>query len=201
VYDNSLDTSDPTTTHHYRDLIVDAQYQYILDPHTFTAQFVYDHQRHVYPDSVVSQGVSFVDAAGNPLAAPNNIDTTNLMRAKFSYVYQAKYGGSLSLFSLRCSTNTLSQTSGYAPDLLPPAISSDPNLTQYPSTRVNGNLSGNPATQGQTYEIFMMPIQNIRVGLQYTNYNLFNGAKTNYDGFGRNASDNNTLFVYAWAAF
>jgi len=29
----------------------------------------------------------------------------------------------------------------------------------------------------------------------------FNGARTNYDGFGRNASDNNTLYAVFWIAF
>jgi hypothetical protein len=46
-----------------------------------------------------------------------------------------------------------------------------------------------------------MPIQNLRVGLQYTVYEKFNGAHVNYDGFRRNAGDNNSLFLYAWAAY
>jgi len=37
--------------------------------------------------------------------------------------------------------------------------------------------------------------------LQYTAYNKFNGAKTNYDGNGRNAGDNNTLFFNVWVAY
>jgi hypothetical protein len=32
VYDDPLDTSDPSTVHRYRDLALDAQYQYLLDP-------------------------------------------------------------------------------------------------------------------------------------------------------------------------
>jgi hypothetical protein len=39
------------------------------------------------------------------------------------------------------------------------------------------------------------------VGLQYTAYTRYNGAHDNYDGFGRNARDNNSLFLYAWAAY
>jgi hypothetical protein len=41
----------------------------------------------------------------------------------------------------------------------------------------------------------------VRVGAQYWAYNRFNGASSNYDGFGRNARDNNTLFVYVWGAY
>ena len=33
------------------------------------------------------------------------------------------------------------------------------------------------------------------------NVNAFNGASQNYNGFGRNASDNNSLFIYAWFAY
>ena len=29
----------------------------------------------------------------------------------------------------------------------------------------------------------------------------YNGARDNYDGLGRNAKDNNTLFLYLWAAY
>ena len=46
-----------------------------------------------------------------------------------------------------------------------------------------------------------MPIQYLRIGAQYTAYTRFNGASSNYDGFGRNARDNNTLFLFAWMAF
>ena len=44
------------------------------------------------------------------------------------------------------------------------------------------------------------PWLNVRVGLQYIGYSKFNGANKNYDGFGRNASDNDTLFGFVWVA-
>jgi hypothetical protein len=44
-------------------------------------------------------------------------------------------------------------------------------------------------------------VQYVRVGAQYTAYSRFNGASQNYDGFGRNARDNNSLFLYLWAAY
>jgi len=37
--------------------------------------------------------------------------------------------------------------------------------------------------------------------LRYTAYTKFNGASSNYNGSGRNASDNNALFAYAWLLF
>jgi hypothetical protein len=45
------------------------------------------------------------------------------------------------------------------------------------------------------------PLANLKLGIQYTIYTVYNGGGQNYDGFGRNASDNNTLFLYAWLAF
>jgi hypothetical protein len=198
IYDDPLNTSDPTTTHHNRDLKLDAQYQYLLDPHAVTAQLVFANNRHRYPDSLANQAVTFTDAAGNPLGTTNAVDTTRLMRAKLSYVYQAKYGGSVALFNLTGTTNTANQTSGYDPGTL--NITSDSGA-QAPSQRVGGNLSGNPATRGVTLETFWMANQYVRIGAQYTAYNRFNGSSNNYDGFGRNARDNNSLFLYLWAAY
>ena len=37
-----------------------------------------------------------------------------------------------------------------------------------------------------------------QLAVQYTFYGKFNGARPNYDGFGRSASDNNTLYLLAW---
>lgn len=198
IYDDPLDTSDSSTIHRTRDLSIDSQYQYLLDPHSVTAQFVYARSRHRYPDFLANQPVGFADALGNPLANTNTQDTTNLVRAKLTYVYQARYGASVGVFNLTGSTNTANQSSGFSPDTL--GITSDSSALA-PSQRVGGNLSGNPATRGVTLEAFWTPIQYVRIGAQYTAYNKFNGASTNYDGFGRNARDNNSLFLYLWAAY
>ena len=42
---------------------------------------------------------------------------------------------------------------------------------------------------------------NLKLGIQYTIYTQFNGGFKNYDGAGRNAGDNNTLFLFAWLVF
>jgi hypothetical protein len=42
---------------------------------------------------------------------------------------------------------------------------------------------------------------NMRVGAQYTLYTRFNGASTDYNGLGSNASDNNSFRVFTWLAF
>jgi hypothetical protein len=183
VYDNPLDTSDPGSTHRYKDLSIDAQYQYLLDPHAVTAQFVYTSNRHRYPSELANQPV--VDANDNTLANTNLTDTNHLLRAKLSYVYQAKYGGSVGVFNLTGSTNTANLSLNPGPS----------------AGQVDGNVTGSVATRGLTLEAFWTPIQYVRIGAQYTAYSRFNGASKNYDGFGRNASDNNSLFVYTWLAY
>lgn len=204
VFDGGSDTSDPNNLGRFRNTGLDAQYQYLLDPHTITAQLAYMRQIQNYsPNTIAAGPPAFVLADGvTPLAPVNSSDTTNVLRAKLSYVFRAKYGGSLSFFNRTGTTNTLNQTSGYDPTT--GLITSDPGgllgATEL-SPRVTGNLSGNPATRGWTYEAFWMPIQNVRVGAQYTAYNKFNGATDNYDGLGRNARDNNTLFFYVWGAY
>ena len=45
------------------------------------------------------------------------------------------------------------------------------------------------------------PWLNVRLSLQYVAYLKFNGGHTNYDGFGRDASANNTLYLLSWFAF
>ncbi|MEO8310978.1 MAG: cytochrome C [Caldimonas sp.] len=191
VYDDPLDTSDPASTHRFTDLAVDTQYQYLLDPHAVTAQLVYARDRHRYPAALADQPAPFFDATGAAtLVNSNAVDTTRVLRAKVSYVYQAKYGGALGLFNLTGTTNTANQTAGF-----------DATGTLVKSDGAASNLSGNPATRGLTLEAFWMPIQYLRIGAQYTAYSRFNGASTNYDGFGRNARDNNTLFLYTWLAY
>jgi hypothetical protein len=198
VYDVGSDISNPNNLGRFRNTGIDSQYQYLLDPHTITAQFAYMRQVQSYSANTIAGGSPYFLADGvTPVVPVNSSDTLNVFRTKLSYIYQAKYGGSLSFFNSTGTSNTLNQTSGYDSD--GQITSTDPLGTGITSTRVNGSLSGNPGTRGFTYEAFWMPVQYIRVGAQYTTYNKFNGATDNYDGFGRNARDNNTLFIYVWA--
>jgi hypothetical protein len=77
--------------------------------------------------------------------------------------------------------------------------STDPLL--YPANPVDGSANGSPKNSGFIGEVDFNPWENTRVGVQYTGYTDFNGGSTNYDGSGRNASSNNTLFAFVWLAF
>jgi hypothetical protein len=72
-----------------------------------------------------------------------------------------------------------------------------PDPLLYPQAAVTGNANGDPRSAGFLPSISVWPIQNLQLGLQYTAYTRFNGAGTNYDGAGRNASGNDTLYLLA----
>ncbi len=194
---NTYDPTASTDTTHYRDVGFDTQYQYLLDPHSVTVNASYIHERINHPASVANQAGAYDAAAGTALQSPTNTDDTlDLFRAKATYVYGAKYGGSLSFFNLNGTTNSANQTA-----LLDPAIPGMGGTATNGAPAVSDNASGNPATRGWTGEAFWMPTQNARLGLQYTVFDRYNGAANNYNGAGRNANDNNTLFLYLWAAY
>ena len=64
-----------------------------------------------------------------------------------------------------------------------------------------GSQGGRPDSSWGNVEVDYLPWLNVKVGLQYTAYAKFNGATSNYDGNGRNASDNNLIFGYLWIAY
>lgn len=201
VYDGGSDISDANNLGRVKNTGIDAQYQYLLDPHTVTVQAAYMRQKQDYSVNTVADAASpfFLADGVTPVAAASPSDTINIFRTKLSYIYRAKYGGSVSFFNRTGTTNTLNQSSGF--DSNGQITSTDPLGTGITSARVTGNLSGNPATRGWTYEAFWMPVQYARIGVQYTAYSKFNGASENYDGLGRNPRDNNTLFLYVWGAY
>jgi hypothetical protein len=72
--------------------------------------------------------------------------------------------------------------------------------------------TGSPTSDGFVYQLDYLPfnkgggpafwpMSNVKFSLQYVIYNRFNGSRRNFDGAGRNARDNNTLYLEAWFAF
>ncbi len=75
----------------------------------------------------------------------------------------------------------------------------DPLL--YPPAPVSGNANGDPRSNGYIANLSWWPIQNIDLAFQYTGYLRFNGARLNYDGAGRNAKGNDTVYLLARFVF
>ncbi len=112
-------------------------------------------------------------------AAANSSNTLKTFRAGGSYYFRRTYGAAFGVFS----------TTGTADALL------------YQPNPVDGFAANSPNSSGWRGELDYVPWQNVKVALQYVNYRKFNGAAANYDGAGRNAGDNNTVYLLGWLAF
>ncbi|MBZ5700134.1 MAG: hypothetical protein LAN18_16485 [Acidobacteriia bacterium] len=77
----------------------------------------------------------------------------------------------------------------------------DAVLFANPDDPVNDNFTGDPRSSGYIANISWWPVQNIDLAFQYTGYLRFNGAGTDYNGVGRNAGANNTVYLLARFVF
>jgi hypothetical protein len=80
-------------------------------------------------------------------------------------------------------------------------VDGTPDPLLYPQVPFSGNANGDPRSNGYIANVSWWPVQNIGLTFQYTGYARFNGAATNYDGAGRNADSNNTLYLIARFVF
>jgi len=78
------------------------------------------------------------------------------------------------------------------------AITGDADPLLYGGDPVSGSVNGSPDSRGYVVQGSYFPWRNVDLQLQYIAYQKFNGASKNYDGFGRDASDNDTLYLLAW---
>jgi hypothetical protein len=111
-------------------------------------------------------------------------DTLNEVRGDISYYWRNTIGATVSPFSISGSSN--------------PVIYGDFRTARPNSSGVLLQLDGTPFGRGKSP---LGPRFNMRVGVQYTAYSNFNGATHDFDGAGRNASDNNTVRLFTWLAF
>lgn len=87
--------------------------------------------------------------------------------------------------------NRVSATVGYF------LISGTKDPLLFPPASVAGSANGSPQSNGYLLNLSWWPQQNIDLAVQYTGYTRFNGAGTNYDGAGRNANGNNSVYLLA----
>ncbi len=159
------------------DLGFDVQYQFNGARDQFSLQASWIHEQQDWN-------------ASHPLGLTANAhDRLDSFRIKASYFYDHTYGVNLSYFNVSGTTDT----GLYAP------------------APISGSVNGSPNSSGWIAELDYVPFMhggpdfwpwfNVRFALQYVAYDKFNGGRTNFDGFGRKASSNNTLFLLAWMAF
>ena len=121
-----------------------------------------------------------LDAAYDDGGASGKSQDLKTFKLATSYFYRRTYGAALGYFS----------TTG----------SSDALLYQ-PGAPLDGYAHDSPDSEGWIGELDWVPYQNTKVALQYTAYTKFNGGNNNYDGAGRSASDNDTLYILGWINF
>jgi len=125
-----------------------------------------------------------LDASFASGAAANPADTLATTEIAATYYYRRRIGGTVQYFSTTGSTDTA---------LYPPTAPGGPGVVT--------SASGSPDTRGWIAEVNYLPWLNVKVSVQYTWYSKFNGGGSNYDGVGRNASDNDTLYLLLWFAY
>lgn len=156
----------------FKDVAEDIQYQYIGDEHIVTAQATRIHESMELAGSFAS------GAAANP---SEELTTTRFWA---TYYYRRRIGATAQYF----------QTTG----------SSDSSLYPAPAPGAAGvitSANGAPTTRGWLAEANYLPWLNTKLSLQYTVYTKFNGGSSNYDGVGRSASANDTLYLLLWFSY
>lgn len=159
-------------TDDYADVGFDASYEYLGNNENIaTLNFRYTHEDQAFN-------------ASNVLGAAANLnDSLDEVVVNGSYYWKDLVGLTVGHFQTWGSTDTLL----YA-----------------------DNRTFRPDTSGFIFQIDAAPFRdkddypvrlNLRVGLQYIAFDQFDGASRNFDGLGRNASDNNSLRLFLWGAF
>ena len=161
-------------TDHYTDLGADFTYQYLADDRNiFELKTAYIRE---------NKRLSATQALGDADNADNHLYT---FRTTATYTYARTYAFNFGYFN----------------------SSGSRDYTLYGEDSINGK----PDSEGFISEIdftpfgkqdsTLFPWLNLRFAVQYVAYTKFNGAKRNYDEDGRDASDNNTLFLNGWLIF
>ena len=172
-------SSDGSMGHNtYTDFAADAGYQFLGNgTHTFTAEGIYTYER---------QDLRGSFAMGASSQPHNNLQQ---IRLTLTYYYRQTYGLTFAWQNTWGSVNPLL----YAPGPLTGSANGKPDSNAF-IVEADWVPFGKPGSFGS-------PWVNLKLGLQYTAYTRFNGGTSNYDGFGRDASGNNTIFAFAWLAF
>ena len=160
----------------FKDFAEDFQYQFIADQHLVSVEGTRIHET-MSLDASLAAGTN----------AKDDLTTTRLWA---TYYYRRKIGGTLGIFSTTGSADA---------GLYPASATAQDGITMITSVITSAN--GLPDTRGWIAEVNYLPWLNVKLSAQYTRYTKFNGAGSNYDGSGRNASDNNTWYLLLWFAY
>ncbi|HKV05744.1 MAG TPA: hypothetical protein VJO53_11640 [Candidatus Acidoferrales bacterium] len=151
------------------------------------ADFQYDRTIPKYHNDIVSlRGIFIHENSALHASASQTLGLAglvphhlNTLKANVEYHFGDRYTGTFGWFN----TTGTRDTTLFAPGA------------------INGSANGSPRNSGYIFNLSWWPTQNIDLAAQYTGYFTFNGRSLNYDGSGRNASDNNTTYILARFVF
>jgi hypothetical protein len=159
----------------------------LMDSYTdWAADFEYDRTIPQFKNDVVSFRGTYI-RENSTLLATYYVDNgatqpghhLNTAQANVEYHFGTRFSGTAGFFDITGTSDQL---------LFSPAA-------------VSGSANGSPQSNGYTLNASWWPAQNLDLAVQYTGYWRFNGAQTNYDGAGRSASANNTVYLLARFVF
>ena len=150
----------------------------------FTYQFLGTRQHILQTNITYIHEFQNLDASQKAGDAQNTHNHLNSFKINGSYYYDNTYGLTLGYFNTWGSHD---------------ALLFEDNRVDKPNTE--GFIIQADFTPFGKEGSLLGPWANLRFAIQYTAYTKFNGSESNFDGSGRKASDNNTLFLYTWLAF
>jgi hypothetical protein len=158
-------------TDKFRDFGVDASYQLL------------NGSNHIVTVNALYLGErQTLDATYMAGGSSNLHDSLHAVNLNASYWYKNTWGATLGAFANDGSNDLVLYGNNGSPNTVGRVV----------------ELNWNPFGQSDSWA---QPFANVRLGLQYTWYSRFSGLVYNVDGAGRRASDNDTLYFYAWFAF
>jgi hypothetical protein len=161
-------------TNKYTDVALDSQFEHPMGNNMLTLRGSFIHE---------NQSLDATVQEGGANSTSQSLDTLNL-NGTFHL-------GTTAAFSV----GGFNTTGNHDSALYPPAASNDPS-----DDPVNG-ADGRPDSRGYILQATYLPWQNTQFTLEYVGYDKFNGSSHDYNGQGRDASDNNTLYLAAWFVF
>ena len=177
-------------TNNYTDVAEDFQFQFIGEQNIATWKGTYVKE---------NQSLNATGPAG--LGTTNASDWVSYLSTDLTYWYKRKYGATVGYISTKGSTDPLAYPSAptYCLGNSCGGAITSATTGAFP-VGVTNSATSNPTTNAVVTELDYQMWLNVRFTLQYTHYTKFNGGSTNYDGNGRNASDNDTTYLLLWFA-
>ncbi len=183
---NMIPTGITGTSNRMVDSALDTQYELPLGNNELIVRGTYIHENDTW--NALPQAAAGQQCAAGTVCSSNTNDSLNTLNLNAAFHFANQQEVSLGIVR---TTGTSDYAYYNNAQVVAGVPYGNPNV-------LSGDASGSPDSTAWIAQYEFLPWQNVQLGVQYTAYTKFNGATTNYDGMGRNASANNTAMVYGW---